>query len=379
MPHTYFNKNIRTVNARNLKINENKKMNVVSLFSGCGGMDLGFLGGFKFLKKFYSRNPFNIIFSNDNFKQAADIYDDNIPKYNDYDIKTSRKDIRKIKVKDMPKSKVDVVLGGFPCQTFSYSGNRGGLSDPRGRLYRQMIRVIDYYRPKMFVAENVDGIRNSKKNTKGQNVNRSALDVILSAFHSHGYNVQYHVLNAANYGVPQTRRRVIIMGIRKDIGSVSDVYYPKILYTPQGTNGHNKWVSAKTGIDDLWYKFGNPMPPQNDNHHVSHAKFYPGKKMQGNNQISANKPSPTIRANHHGNIEAHYRSDPKLKDPKRNPKGWRRLDIRECARLQSFPDNFNFDVSASSAYVAIGNAVPPVMAWNIARSVWYTLSKLRES
>lgn len=380
MTRSYFNKNVNTINADKIHIPKSAKtLNVLSLFSGTGGMDLGFIGGFKFLKKLYPHNPFKIIFSNDNFKQAADLYDDNISKYNGSRVITNRTDIRKLNLrKDMPQEKVDVILGGFPCQTFSYSGNRGGLSDPRGRLYQQMIRVIDYYKPKMFVAENVDGIRNSKKNTKGQNVDESALDVILSSFDKHGYNVQYHVLNAANYGVPQTRRRVIIMGLRKDLGDINDEYYPEKEYNQNGTNGKHKWVSAKEGIDDLWWKFGDPIPPQNDNHHVSHAKFYPGKKMQGNNQIDADRPSPTIRANHHGNIEAHYRSDPRFKDPKKDPKGWRRLDIRECARLQSFPDDFNFDTSTSSAYVAIGNAVPPVMAWNIARSVWFTINKINK-
>ena len=108
-------------------------------------------------------------------------------------------------------------MGGFPCQTFSYSGKRGGLSDPRGQLYLQMIRVIEHYKPKMFVAENVDGIRNSRKDNKGNAVDVSALDTILEAFDEAGYNVQYRVLNAADYGVPQLRERVIFLLTRKDI------------------------------------------------------------------------------------------------------------------------------------------------------------------
>ncbi len=106
----------------------------------------------------------------------------------------------------MPDVSVDVVLGGFPCQTFSYSGKRAGLSDERGQLYLQMIKVINHYKPKIFIAENVDGIRNSKKNIEGENVDKSALSVILDDFTAAGYDVQYRVLTAADYGVPQMRR-----------------------------------------------------------------------------------------------------------------------------------------------------------------------------
>lgn len=219
MSQSYYMENvINRVNTEKVKISQDAhKYNVVSLFSGCGGMDLGFEGGFSFLNKEYEKNPFDIIFANDIFKQAAQMYEDN------FDKPVERRDIKELDVtKDFPDKPVDVVLGGFPCQSFSYAGKRKGLSDPRGQLYLQMIRVIDHYKPKMFVAENVDGIRNSRKNKEGQNVDTSALDTILKDFDKHGYNVQYHVLLAADYGVPQMRRRVIIMGIRKDLGSIED-------------------------------------------------------------------------------------------------------------------------------------------------------------
>ena len=263
----------------------------------------------------------------------------------------------------MPKIDVDIVLGGFPCQTFSYAGKRGGLSDPRGQLYLQMIRVINHYQPKMFIAENVDGIRNSRKNEAGKDIDSSALDTILNDFDNAGYNVQYHVLTAADYGVPQMRRRVIIMGIRKDLGDISDEYYPEKLYDETGELTGQKWRSSKDGIDDIWDKVNDPTIPNHTSRDISKAKFYPGKKMQGNNKISGDRPAPTIRAEHHGNIEAHYRTT--LED-KEDMAGWRRLSVRECARLQSFPDSYIFTTSASSAYKAIGNAVPPVMAWHIA-------------
>lgn len=365
---SYFHKETNTINAFEVEVPKGvKKLNVVSLFSGTGGMDLGFRGNFEFLGTKYSEQPYNLIFSNDIFTQAADVYEVN------FGHKVERRSISDININELPNEKVDIVLGGFPCQTFSYSGKRGGLSDPRGQLYLQMIRVIEHYKPKMFVAENVDGIRNSRKDDKGNAVDASALDTILEAFELAGYNVQYRILNAADYGVPQSRRRVIIIGIRKDLGNQEDVFYPKALFDQNGEITGQKWVSAKEGIDDLWDKINDPNFLNHTQRDYSKAKFYPGKKMQGNNRINADKPAPTIRAEHHGNIEAHYRTT--LED-ENNMDGWRRLSVRETARLQSFPDNFNFACSASSAYKMIGNAVPPVMSWHIARSIFYTLNRL---
>lgn len=383
MSKTYFHADLNTIDAHTVSSNSQKKLNVLSLFSGAGGMDLGFKGGFDFLGNHYEKNPYELVFANDIFKQAADVYEDN------FNHKVERRSIADLELHDIDKVisentkqpigdiKIDIVLGGFPCQTFSYAGKRGGLSDPRGQLYLQMIRIIKHYQPKIFIAENVDGIRNSRKNIVGEDVNRSALDTIIDDFDEAGYNVQYSVLNSADYGVPQTRRRVIIMGIRKDIGDIGDQYYPAQLFDETGELTGNKWKTAKDGIDDIWDKVNTPTVYNHTTKDISKAKFYPNKKTQGNNKISAVRPAPTIRAEHHGNIEAHYRSLDGF-DPE-DMNGWRRLSVRECARLQSFPDNFIFTTSASSAYKAIGNAVPPVMAWNIAKSVLYTLQRLENS
>ncbi|MBF6977908.1 DNA cytosine methyltransferase [Aerococcaceae bacterium zg-BR22] len=369
--NTFYNKNYNTVNTKNIEVPLNqKKIKVASLFSGVGGMDLGFVGDFQYLGEEYEENPFEIVFANDIFKQAADVYEVN------FNHKVLRKSIVDIEEElDLPKEEVDIVLGGFPCQTFSYSGKRAGLSDERGQLYIQMIRVINHYKPKIFIAENVDGIRNSRKNSAGEDIDKSALDIILDDFEKQGYDVQYHVLTAADYGVPQMRKRVIIMGIRKDLGNINNQYYPEKLYDETGELTGKKWRTSFDGIDDLWDKVNNPNISNHSCRDISKAKFYPDKKMQGNNKISAEKPSPTIRAEHHGNIEAHYRTT--LADPD-NMAGWRRLSVRECARLQSFPDSFNFTTSASAAYKMIGNAVPPVMAWHIARAVYYTLTKIEK-
>lgn len=271
---TYFNQTNKEINTKAVSTNtEVEKLNIVSLFSGAGGMDLGFKGGFEYLGEEYSSLPFNLVFANDIFSQAADVYEIN------FNHKVERRSITDIKESELPNVPVDVVLGGFPCQSFSYSGNRGGLSDPRGQLYLQMIRVINHYKPKLFVAENVDGIRNSRKNHKGENVDTTALDTILQDFDDANYDVQYKVLNAADYGVPQSRRRVIIIGIRKDLGSSENVYYPEAQYNQNGVL-KPYWRTSKEGIDDLWDKINDLTVFNHTYRDYSKAKFYPGKNSR---------------------------------------------------------------------------------------------------
>ena len=330
-----------------------KKLKVISLFSGCGGMDLGFRGGFSVFGRNFDRNPFEIVFANDIVKKACDTYT-----YN-FHSKPCCGDIRDLDYTLLPKA--DIVIGGFPCQDFSLAGKRKGLASKRGRLYLEMKKVIAYSNPVAFVAENVDGIR---RNTADCN---SALDVILDDFRKLGYRVEYRALNAADFGVPQNRIRIIIVGIRDDL--CKSMKYPRETFG--GVTG-NSWMTAKEAIDDLWNVIDKTTIKNHTSKDYSKAKFYPGKNMQGNCQIKADKPSPTIRSEHHGNIEAHYRTN----NPN-NPldmTGWRRLSVRECARLQSFPDSFEFPVSASDAYKQIGNAVPPILAWNIARALYITLN-----
>ena len=356
-----FQTDINSINVVDLNLKNKEKLNVVSLFSGCGGMDLGFRGNFKFLGKHYDENPFNIIFANDIFQQAMEVYSHN------FNHEPFAGSIDEIEISEIPKA--DIVIGGFPCQDFSLAGKRKGLTSERGRLYQHMIRVIKHCGAKAFIAENVDGIRTNKTS---ETLDETSLDVILRDFQKEGYIVKYRVLNAADYGVPQSRRRVIIMGIKEEI--FNGIYYPDTTHRDYSLlemdNDKDFWVSAKDALEDIWDKIDSPDVLNHTSKHYSKAKFYPGRKMQGNNRISKDKPSCTIRAEHHGNIEAHYNTT--LPD-ENNMEGWRRLSIRECARLQSFPDDFNFVASTSSAYKMIGNAVPPVMAWHIARALYYTL------
>lgn len=358
-----FQKDIKEVCSYDVRINTKKIFKVVSLFSGCGGMDLGFKGGFEFLSRPYAKNPFEIIFVNDIFKEALQVYEHN------FQHKTTLQDITKLDMNKIPQA--DIVIGGFPCQDFSLAGKRRGLESERGRLYQQMIKVIKHCNAKMFIAENVDGIRLNKANKEVKN---SALDIILKDFEKLGYIVKYKVLNAADYGVPQLRKRVIITGVRKDI--YQNIYYPLSTHSDDNKTNKAAWVTSKDAIDDLWDKIDSDSVLNHTSRDYSKAKFYPGKKTQGNTRISAYRPSCTIRAEHHGNIEAHYRTT--LPD-ENDMSGWRRLSIRECARIQSFPDDYHFNVSASSAYKMIGNAVPPVLAWHIARAVYHTLASSLEN
>ena len=331
-----------------------KVYKVISLFSGCGGMDLGFKGDFDVFGEHFKKNPYQIIYANDINESACETY-----KYN-FKEEPYCGDIKSIDINQLPNA--DIVIGGFPCQDFSLAGKRRGLSADRGRLYLNMLDVVKKVKPIAFVAENVDGIRKNKENEE-----KSALDIIIKDFESAGYNVQYKALNAANYGVPQNRVRIIIVGIRNDLDL-------KMKY-PNETFGNDikPFRTAEEAIDDLWNMIDKTSISNHTSKDYSKAKFYPGKKLQGNNRIAANKPSPTIRAEHHGNIEGHYRSN--------NPNdindvtGWRRLSVRECARLQSFPDDFIFPCSSSSAYKQVGNAVPPILAWNVANALYDTLNK----
>lgn len=314
-------------------------------------MDLGFKGNFDFLGKHFEKNNFDIVFSNDFEKKACETYNFNFKEESKCD------DIKNINDSDIPEC--DVVIGGFPCQDFSLAGKRRGFNSDRGNLYKEMLRIILAKKPKIFVAENVEGIKMSLDGT-------SPLDIILDEFRNSGYVVEYKLFNTADYLVPQTRKRIIIIGIRRDLNF--EPTFPEPIVTEKN------WISAKMAIDDLWDKIDTDFVKNHTSKDYSKAKFMDHGRGQGNRRIEADKPSVTIRAEHHGNIEGHYKTydDNNLKD--RN--NWRRLSVRECARLQSFPDSFIFPCPASSAYKQIGNAVPPVFAWHIAKKVSEILTQL---
>lgn len=298
-----------------------KQLQVVSLFSGCGGMDLGFAGGFDFCGHHYDSLPFDIIWANDWDNQACNTYVLNLG-----EAYLHRGDITDV-MDTLPQS-ADIVIGGFPCQDVSINGLRTAGHGKRTVLYRKMIEVIERCRPKAFVAENVRGLLMSHS--------KPFFDQMLEDFRTTGYNVTHRLYLAADYGVPQMRERVFIIGLKSDI--------PFVHPTPMGMH-----MSTQEALSDL--------ETQDENADISHiwskAKRSP---EQGNRRLKPDRPSTTIRAEHHGNIQWHYKLE-------------RRISLREAARLQSFPDNFLFASAMRATERQIGNAVPPVLAWHIANAI----------
>ena len=310
------------------------KFNVVSLFSGCGGIDLGFIGGFTSYGRDFVKTGLEVVWANDIDKNACLTFSKNLNK------PIVCGDIREIlagKYPDcfspqMPKT-ADIVTGGFPCQDFSLAGKRRGLKANRGKLYQSMVEVVRRLKPALFVAENVKGLLTID--------NGGAIDLITDDFSELGYTVNYKLFHVADFGIPQNRERVIIVGTsdKHDLPPFSFELPNKI---------------EKLCLGDIIGDLENKGEGEIDNHYWSKAKYFPG--TQGNTFVNKSKIGPTMRAEHHGNIEWHW-----------NRK--RRLSAREAARIQSFPDNFVFYPSTSSAYRQIGNAVPPVFAWYLARNI----------
>lgn len=300
-----------------------KQYTITSLFTGCGGLDLGFHGDFTFLDNYYTGLNFSTVFANDCDTHACLTFRKNF-----------HKDIICADIKNLDYNmlqKTDIVIGGFPCQDFSYAGKRRGLKNERGMLYKSMCDVIKQVTPKVFLAENVKGLLTID--------NGDVFNTIIQEFENLGYNISYQLLKVSDFGVPQKRERVIIIGTRNNI-------LPTFNFD---TIKRKQACTVYDAIKDIEsYNEGDIV-----NHTWSKAKR---NKGQGNSIINKDDLAPTMRAEHHGNIEFHYN-------------GNRRLSAREAARIQSFPDEFVFYPSTSSAYRQIGNAVPPVFSWYIARAI----------
>lgn len=347
---------VKEVDALNYTPSLRKKHKVISLFAGCGGMDLGFEGGFSVFGQDYAENPFEIVHASDLNLSATVSYNHN------FENPAECLDINDLDVATLPEA--DIVIGGFPCQPFSHAGKRGGFDDEKGRgvLYQQMKRVIDHVKPKLFIAENVDGLRTKKiAGADGVATDVSALEQIVEEFGASGYDVAFKVLKAVDYGIPQTRVRIIIIGKRKDIDS--DIFYPSATHG----EGLLPYRTSFDALEDLWDELDKDTVKNHTTKDYSKAVFRPGSKSQGNAMVPKDKPAQTVRAESHGNVYAHYNGDAA------DMKTWRRLTARECARLQSFPDSYVWPVSQSAAHKQIGNAVPPVLGWFVARACAKTL------
>jgi DNA (cytosine-5)-methyltransferase 1 len=299
-----------------------KNHTVVSMFSGCGGMDLGFAGGFEVFGRRYRSLPFEIIWANDLNGEACKTYRRNLG----HDI--HRGDVWSL-IDSLPHS-ADVLAGGFPCQDISVNGKRAGVNGPRSGLYKAMVEAIKRLKPKVFVAENVKALLRHEE----------WLRQVVSDFKGLGYSLHYQLYRAADYGVPQTRERVLFVGTAPGV---------KAFVPPAPERGAATWMTAREAIGDLEEL---PESPQ-INHIWSQANTSP---EQGNRRLAPDRPGYTIRAECHGNIQFHYRLP-------------RRISMREAARIQSFPDRFVFVSGLREIERQVGNAVPPVLAWHIAKAV----------
>lgn len=300
-------------------------MRVVSLFSGAGGLDLGF-----------KMAGHDIVWANDLYEDAVHTYQKNIGNH------IVLEDVHNISTDSIPDC--DIVIGGFPCQGFSVANTKRHVADVRNELYKQLIRVIEDKHPKFFLAENVKGLTNLGKG--------AVFKMILSDFEQLGYKVQYKILNAADYGVPQTRLRVFIIGIRKDINW--NYEFPKITHSQDGKEGLPIWVSvseALRGLPDPDSK--NDIPNHTYSKYKLNINGYIGHRL-----LDPNKPAPTVtaRGDNRGGVVIHP-----------HPNGQRRMSCRELALVQSFPVDYEFSGNNSSIYRQIGNAVPPLLACAVAK------------
>ena len=316
-----------------------EKIKVASLFCGCGGMDLGIIGGFTYLDKKYGVNPFEIVYAVDNDEYCTKIYNNN------FDHKCIVKDVRNIAIDEMPD--FDLLIGGFPCQSFSISAQnppRLGYKDERGMLFFEMVKILKIRQPRFFIAENVKGILSANKG--------KAFPMIMHEFREAGYTVIHKLLLASDFGVPQKRERVIIVGFKN-----KDDYYS--FHYPSKVKNTDRKV-----LGDVIMEESN-----NDESLFFSEKAVAGmlavrEKMNKGRVMSLSEPCNTISA-HLSKVSLNS-TDPVYMVGDR----YRRFSPREAARIQSFPDSFVLDsVSTTRQYKAIGNAVPPVMMWHIANSL----------
>lgn len=328
-------------------------MKVVSLFAGCGGLDLGF-----------EQAGFDVIWANEFDPNIHETYRLNHPHTT---LNTS--DIRTIRGTDVPNC--DGIIGGPPCQAWSEGGKQKGLDDPRGRLFLDYIRIVAEKKPKFFVIENVRGILEEQ--------HQKSLDMFLKLLSECGYNITYELLNAADYKIPQDRFRVFFVGIRTDIRNKFS--FPEATTTTP--------ITLKQAIGDItevprpFYK--NSVSSENlqrANHDV-YTGPYDSKYMSRNRVRNWNELSFTIQAlakntpQHPQAPRMQYVSTSERTFARGYEHLYRRLSVRECARIQTFPDRFKLLYSKiEDGYKMVGNAVPPRLAYNIAKEISNTFSEI---
>jgi len=321
-------------------------MKVVSFFAGAGGLDLGF-----------SKAGFNVVWANEYDKEIWETYEKNHPT-----TQLDRRSISAIPSEEVPDC--DGIVGGPPCQSWSEAGALRGIEDHRGQLFFEFIRILKHKRPKFFLAENVSGMLAAR--------HRLALTNIKELFAEAGYRISFQLLNAADYNVPQDRRRVIFVGYRKDLGIGFEFPPP---------------LSTKLTLADAIGDLQDSAVPANAKNHTNRANCrvpnheymvggFSSIYLSRNRVRSWDEPSFTIQAG--GRHAPLHPQAPKMEkigpDRQAFVKGYehlyRRLSVRECARIQTFPDSFTFYYKhLAAAYKMIGNAVPVNFAKELAKAI----------
>ena len=323
-----------------------KKYNYIDLFSGAGGMTLGF-----------DNMNFNNVLAVEFNKDFAATYMKNFP--NHHLMVRDIKDISNMEIKEaIGRKKVDVIIGGPPCQGFSLAGKigRSFIEDERNRLFKEFVRFVDVLKPRMFVLENVAAMERHN--------NGKTIAEIVNSFSELGYTIKYKVLNSADYGIPQERRRIFIVGVR---GNSNTFMYPKI---------QSNRVTIKDAIDDLPKLESGESSPIPNHVAMKHSKQMLNKmkyvKDGGSRMDIPEEFRPTS-----GDLRKYIRYDSskpsvcvtgdmrKIFHYNQN----RALTCRELARIQTFPDNFIFVGNSGKVQQQIGNAVPVKLAEQIAVQV----------
>ena len=330
-----------------------RNMNVISLFSGCGGLDLGF-----------ERAGFKVPVANEFDSSIFETFKINHP--NTHLIEGDVRQISKDDIAPFITGEVEGIIGGPPCQSWSEAGSLRGINDARGQLFYDYIRILKGFKPKFFLAENVSGML--------ANRHSDAVKNILNLFEEAGYNVSLTMVNAKNYGVAEERKRVFYIGFRKDL-DVNFVF-------PRGSTEND--ADKITLRDIIWDLQFTAVPAAEKNHHnpdsINNNEYFTGAYspiFMSRNRVKAwDEQAFTVQAS--GRQCQLHPQAPKMEKVEKNlcrfVEGkehlYRRMTIREVARVQGFPDDFKFIYKdTNDAYKMIGNAVPVNLAYEIAVAI----------
>jgi DNA (cytosine-5)-methyltransferase 1 len=319
-------------------------LRVASLFAGCGGTDIGVEGGFYFLGEKYGRHPARLIYANDFDEGACNIFDDN------FSMRISRKDIRIVDASQIPDH--DILTAGFPCQSFSIVAQnppRLGIKDSeKGALFEEVCRILRARQPKGFICENVKGILSAN--------NSKAFPVIMESLRNCGYHVIHFLLNSYHYGVPQRRERVFIIGFKEK--AILESFCPPVP------------VERHPVLSDVVF----------DENEIAEKYYFSARAVEGMRKAKKEMNKGRIQNLQLpcGTLGAHLaKVSLNSTDPVLCVNGrFRRFTPREVARIQSFPDSYKLSGPESKQYKALGNAVPPVLAWHVMDSLVKALGRV---